>query len=302
MQDLQIDWLRAFLAVVDTGSITAASRQVFRSQSAVSMQLKKLEDAVGRPLLNRDPRQLSLTPSGFDLLAYARQLIELHSRAQVAMRGSAITGKVSLGVPDDYVSPYFAPLLRTFASRFSEVEISLVAEPSSSLIPKIDRGDIDLALVTRDTAARGEPNRGTFLFHEALVWAASDQHEAWKRNPLPLALHELGNRFRSEVLAEITAQGRDYRVVYGSANLTGQLATVEAGLAVAVLARCSAPSHFKLLDTRHGLPSLPMMEVALVRSKGSKRSAAVTAMHDEILQALMAPRPEGVSQSSSSNC
>ncbi len=286
MQDLQIDWLRAFIAVVDTGSITAAARQVSRSQSAVSMQLKKLEDCVGHALLNRGPRHLSLTPAGFDLLAFARQLTELHGRAQVAMRGSTISGKVAFGVPDDYVSSYFAPILRTFASRFSEVEISVVCEPSSSLLPKIDRGDLDLALVTRDTAARGEPDRGTFLFHEPLVWVASEQHEAWRRDPIPLALHELGNRFRTEVLAGIAALGRNYRVVYGSPNLTGQLAIVEAGLAVAALARSSAPAHFKLLDARHGLPDLPKMEVALARSKDSRRSAAVEAMYNEVLHAL----------------
>ena len=286
MNDLQIDWLRTFVAVVDTGSITAASRQVSRSQSAVSMQLKKLEECVGSSLLNRGPRHLSLTPPGFDLLAYARQLIELHGRAQIAMRGSTVSGKVAVGVPDDYVASYFAPILRTFANRFAEVEISVVCEPSSSLLPRIDRGDLDLALVTRDMAARGEPNRGIFLFYEPLVWVASDQHEAWRKNPLPLALHELGNRFRGEVLAGIAALGRDYRVVYSSHNLTGQLAVVEAGLAVAALARSSVPSHFKLLDTRHGLPELPKMEVALVRSKDSKRSAAVDAMHSEVLQVL----------------
>ncbi|WPE24270.1 LysR substrate-binding domain-containing protein [Shinella zoogloeoides] len=139
---------------------------------------------------------------------------------------------------------------------------------------------------TRDTAARGAPDRGIFLFHEPLVWVASDQHEAWRRDPLPLALHELGNRFRSEVLAGIAALGRNYRVVYGSANITGQLAIVEAGLAVAALAKSSAPSHFKLLDAKHGLPDLPRMEVALVRSRDAKRSRAVDAMQNEILQVL----------------
>lgn len=289
MQDLQIDWLRAFVAVVDAGSITAAARQVSRSQSAVSMQLKKLEDSVGRSLLNRGPRHLSLTPTGFDLLGYARQLMDLHGQAQVAMHGRAICGKVSFGVPDDYVSTYLAPVLRTFASRFSDVEISLVCEPSSSLLPRIDRGDLDLALLTRDMATRGEPNRGTFLFYEQLVWAASDQHEAWRRNPLPLAMHELGSRFRTEVLASITAQGRDYRVAYGSPNMTGQLAMVEAGLAVAVFTRGSVPSHLKLLDVRHGLPELSRIEVALVRSKDSNRSTAVDAIHSEVLQALKEP-------------
>lgn len=188
MQDFQIDWLRTFVAVVDTGSLTAASRQVFRSQSAVSMQLKKLEDSVGRQLLNRSPRHVSLTPAGFDLLAFARQLVELHGQAQSAMRGNEVSGKVSFGVPDDYVTPYLAPILRTFATRFSDVEISLVCEPSSTLLPRIDRGDLDLALITRDTAVRGDPRPGIFLFHEHLVWVGSEQHEIWHKTPLPLAM------------------------------------------------------------------------------------------------------------------
>lgn len=283
MQDLQIDWLRAFVAIVDTGSITAAARQVARSQSAVSMQLKKLEEAIGRNLLNRGPRHLSLTPAGIDLLSHARQLIDIHNRAQLAMRGSSLSGKIAFGVPDDYMASYFAPVMRNFASRFNEVAITVICEPSSSLLPRLARGDLDLALITRDTALRSEVDPGIFLFHEPLVWVASHDHEVWRRDPLPLALHELGNHFRSKVLDGIKALGRDYRVVYSSHNLTGQLAIVEAGLAVAALARCSAPAHLKVLDSRHGLPDLPQMEVALARSRDSRRSAAVDAMLAEIL-------------------
>ncbi len=286
MQDLQIDWLRTFVAVVDTGSITAAARQVSRSQSAVSMQLKKLEDSIGHTLLNRSPRHLSLTPTGFDLLTYARQLIELHAQAQVAMHGHSLSGKVSFGVPDDYVSTYLAPVLRTFANKFNDIEISLVCEPSSALLPRIDKGEIDLALVTRDTALRGDPSPGTLVFHEQLMWVASEQHEVWRKQPLPLALHEYGNRFRSAILNSLAAQNRSYRVAYSSANVHGQLAMVEAGLAVAIVTRCSVPPHLKVLDSRHGLPELPKMEVALVRSQDSWRSQAVDALYQEVMHML----------------
>lgn len=276
-KDLQIDWLRTFVAVVDTGSMTAAARQVSRSQSAVSMQLKKLEESIGRPLLNREPRQLSLTPAGFDLLGHARKLLTAHSILVLAMHGGAISGRVTFGVPDDYAVPYLMPVLRHISSRFSDVEVTLVCEESTALLARVDRSEIDLALVTRDA-----PSRGELLFREALVWGGDEQHEIWKRSPLPIAVHELGGRLRSEILATLDAQQREYRVVYNSP-------TAQSGMAVAVLTRCSLPPSLKMLDARQGLPELPVVEVVLVRSRDSKGSRAVDAMQEEVIRALRDP-------------
>lgn len=280
-RDLQIDWLRTFLAVVDTGSVTAAARQVSRSQSAVSMQLKKLEDCVGRPLLNRGPRQMSLTPVGVDLLGHARRLLELHSAAVDAMHGGRVSGHVTLGVPDDYVSTHLAPVLRTFAARFGQVEVTLVCEPSTALLDRLRRQEIDLALMSRDASHRGE-----LLFRENLVWVASEQHEVWKQDPLPLAIHGIDRRLRTDIIAALAARQRTYRVVYNSPNVAGQLAIAESGIAVAVITRCSLGAGLKVLDDRHGLPDLPDVEVALVRSRHSKRSAAVDVMHEHIARSL----------------
>ncbi|GAA3544742.1 LysR family transcriptional regulator [Zobellella aerophila] len=283
-KDLQLDWLRAFVSVVDTGSLTAAARQVYRSQSAVSMQIKKLEEVVGRPLLARGPRHLLLTPAGSELLGYARRLLDVHGEALAAVHGPEISGRISLGVPDDYAMAYLTAVLRTFANRHTGVEITLVCEQSTALIPKVERGELDLAVVTRD-----HPQRGTLLFREGLVWVGAEQQEAWRREPLPIAVHELGSRARSEVLAAITAQRRDYRIVYHSPNVAGQLAAAESGMAVAVLTRCSLPAGLKVLDERQGLPALPELEVALIRSKSSVHSPAVDAMHEQIIRTLYRP-------------
>lgn len=280
-KDLQIDWLRAFLAVVDTGSMTAAAKQVFRSQSAVSMQIRKLEDSVGRSLLNRGAGPITLTPAGYDLLAHARRLMEIHAGALTALHGSGIGGRLSLGVPDDYVMTYLAPVLRTFASRYAEVELTLVCEPSISLVAKVERGEIDLALVTRDL-----PNRGEFLFREDLIWVGSEQHEVWKKQPLPIAVHGLDQQLRTTILAALAALQREYRVVYNSANVMGQLAMAASGMAVAIITRCSLPQGLKVLDARHGLPPLPTLDVAVLRSKQSKRSQAVDAMVEHMMHSL----------------
>jgi len=281
--DLQLDWLRAFVAVVDAGTLSAAAPLIHRSQSAVSMQLKKLEDAVGRPVLLRGPRFLELTPIGMELLTYARRLLELHGEALAALHGPQLSGRVRLGVPDDYAERYLTPVLRSFAHRHAGVEIVLECEQSTSLIPRVARGEIDIALVSRD-----KPTRGTLLFEEPLVWVAAAQHEAWRRDPLPVAMYESGSLARREATAALSALRRAWRVVYNSSSLAGQLAAVDSGLAVAVLTRCSVPAHLQVLGERHGLPPLGSMEVAVLRGKGSKGNEAVDALERQMLQTLRA--------------
>lgn len=279
--DLQIDWLRAFVAVVDAGSLSAAAPLVHRSQSAVSMQIAKLEQAVGRPVLSRSPRHLALTPAGMELLGYARRMLELHGQAVEALHGPQLSGRVRLGVPDDYAERYLTPVLRRFANRHLGVEIVLDCEQSTALIPKVQRGDIDLALVSRD-----RPDRGTLLFHEPLVWVGAPAYEAWRRDPLPVAVYEPGSMARRDTLAALQAQQRRWRIVYNSSSLAGQLAAVHSGLAVAVLTRCSVPADLLVLDERHGLPPLTAMAVAVLRSRASARSAAVDALRREMLRTL----------------
>lgn len=280
-QDLQIDWLQAFVAVVSSGSLTAAAVGLARSQSAVSMQIKKLETAVGRPLLLRGPRHLSLTPAGEELLGYARKLLRVHSEALLALGGARLEGKVSLGIPDDYALGYLTPLLNDFASGQPAVEVSLVCEPSTQLIPKVESGELDVAIVTRD-----KPLRGELLFREELVWVGNARQETWRQTPLPIAVYELGSQARSRVLKSLEALGRDYRVVYNSPSVAGQLAVAESGAALGVLTRCCVPASLQILGAPQGLPGLPMLDVVVIRTRAPALPALVKALHDQVLQTL----------------
>lgn len=281
-RDLQLDWLRAFVTVVDAGSLSAAAPLVHRSQSAVSTQLQKLEDALGRPVLTRGPRHLALTPAGQELLGYARRILELHGEALQALRGPQLSGRVRLGVPDDYAASYLTPVLKNFASRHAGVEIALFCEQSTALIPRLARGELDLALVSRDKASRG-----TLLFHEPLVWVGAAAFEVWRRDPLPIAVYEAGSQARQGTLAALARARRAHRIVYNSSSLAGQLAAVESGLAVAVLTRCCVPPGLQILGEKQGLPPLPEMQVALLRSSASRRDAAVEALHELTLRTLL---------------
>jgi DNA-binding transcriptional LysR family regulator len=282
--DFQIDWLRAFVAVVDAGSLSGAAPLVHRSQSAVSMQIKKLETALGRPVLLRGPRHLEVTPAGAELLSYARRVLDLQAEAHAALFGPKLAGRVRLGVPDDYASAYLTPVLRSFAHRYQGVEIELTCEQSTSLIPRITRGELDLALVSQD-----KPQRGRFLFDEPLVWVGSPQFEVWRRDPLPIAVYESTSMARQATLAALATRRRGYHLVYHSPSLAGQLAAVESGLAVAVLTRCSVPPHLQILQNlpaEFDLPPLDAMHVAVLRSKVSQRSPAVNAMYEQVVRTL----------------
>jgi len=281
MQDLQADWLRCFVAAVDAGSLSAAAPEIHRSQSAVSMQIKKLEAALGCRLLERGPRQLALTHEGQVLLGYARRMLDLQAQAHAALRGEAVTGLVRLGVPDDYASKYLTPVLKRFAPRHAGVEIQLDCEQSTALIPRVARGELDLALVSRDHA-----RRGTLLFHEPMVWVGSPQFDVWRRNPLPIAVYEAASLGRRSAIQSLAQQGRPYHVVYNSSNLAGQIAAVESGLAVAVLTQCSAPAHLQVLGLEHGLGPLEPMQVAVYRSRASQGSKAVESLHRMLVQTL----------------
>lgn len=281
MRDLQIDWLKCFVAAVDAGSLSSAAPEIHRSQSAVSMQIKKLEAALGHPVLLRGPRQLQLTHEGQVLLGYARRMLDLHAEAQAALHEEALTGLVRLGVPDDYASKYLTPVLKRFAPRHGGVEIQLDCEQSTSLIPRVGRGELDLALVSRDNA-----RRGTLLFHEPMVWVGSTQFDVWTRSPLPIAVYEPASPGRRSALNALGLQGRPYRIVYNSSSLAGQIAAVESGLAVAVLTQCSAPPHLQVLGEQHGLGPLAPMEVAVYRSRASQGNKAVDSLHRMLVQTL----------------
>ena len=279
--ELKLEWLRCFVAVVDAGSLAGATVDMHRSQSAVSMQLKKLEDAVGRRLLERGPHRLLVTPDGQTLLGYARRMLDLHQEASNALQCNELTGSVRLGVPDDYATKYLTPVLRRFAPRHSSVEIQLDCEQSTSLIPRVASGELDLALVSRDHARRGK-----LLFHEPMVWVGSPQFELWRRDPLPIAVYENTSLARRSAIQTLAQQGRRYRVVYNSSSLAGQIAAVESGLAVAALTQCSAPPQLQVLGTEHELGPLEPMEVAVYRSRESRGNKAVDALHDLLMKTL----------------
>lgn len=280
--DFQLDWLRGFVAAVDGGSLAAACRVVHRSPAALSMQIKKLEQAANVPLLLRNARHFALTPAGERLVPHAREVLRAHAAAQAVVAQAPLVGRVRFGFPEDYAAAHLGPALRRFAQTHPEVEVEMVCAQSTALIPAISAGELDVALVTQD-----RPSRGTPLFDEVYVWVALPGSGVWLRDPLPLAVFEPGSMARKMPERALRRAGRRWRVAYQSPSTVGLLAVVQSGLAVAAVKRSSCPPELTQLDARHGLPPLERLQVAAVLAPAARNDAVAQALHGHVVELLL---------------
>jgi DNA-binding transcriptional LysR family regulator len=258
---LDLNLLKTFVAVVESGSFSNAAPRVGRSQSAVSMQMQRLEEMVGNQLLVRGPRTVTPNAIGEDFLIYARRLLRLSDEAWASVTRPKETGSVRLGVPDDYAAFLLPPVLSRFAAEHPLVTVELICEQSTALVKTLAEGRLDLAIVTRLPEQPLEVIR-----LERFVWVASPNHVAWETDPLPVALFEPGCAARMNVLQALGDVDRSYRCTYSSASLLGLIAVVQAGLAVAGLALRSVPPSLRIVGGNEGLPVLPDLEIGILRN------------------------------------
>lgn len=258
---LDLNLLKTFVAVVESGSLSNAAPRVGRSQSAVSMQMQRLEEMVGNQLLVRGPRTVTPNAVGEDFLIYARRLLKLSDEAWASVTRPKETGSVRLGVPDDYAAFLLPPVLSRFAADHPLVTVELICEQSTALVKTLAEGRLDLAIITR---LPDQPLEVIRL--ERFVWVASPNHVAWESDPLPVALFEPGCAARMNVLQALGDADRSYRCTYSSASLLGLIAVVQAGLAVAGLAQRSVPASLRIIGANERLPVLPDLEIGILRN------------------------------------
>ena len=258
LRSLDLDVLRAFVMVAETRSFTRAAERLNRGQSAVSMQMKRLEDLTGCQILSRARRRVELTADGAHLLSYARRLLRLNDEALGSLDRGARTGRVRVGVTDTSMI-YVSRILRAFAERCPLVQVEMTCGRSWEALADLEAGKIDLALVTQPCDHEG----GRLLWREPLVWVASVDAEAEAREPLPLALFAPGCIYRDAVLQQLDANGRDYRLVYSSANSLGLSAAVTAGIAVTVMPASAVGHGLRMVGDAASLPDLPQLDLLL---------------------------------------
>jgi DNA-binding transcriptional LysR family regulator len=270
-RDIDTALLRAFVAVVETGSVTGAAALLNVTQAAVSQQLKRLEELFGTELFERHHRRLTLRPNGERLLAYAQRLIALNDEVFSAMSAPAYEGEVRLGVPHDIVGPYLPPVLHRFDKAWPRVRVSLKCTTTPQLLELVRRGSIDLTLTTEQRCGPG----GQTLLEDDLVWAGASNGAAHQRDPLPVSLGDEKCEFRPAVLKALRAAGRDWRPVCEVSSMEPLLATIEADLAVAPLLRTTIPHYLQAIERDRRLPRLPKFLINMYLPPARQSETAV---------------------------
>ena len=255
--NLHIDFLRTFIAVTDTKGFTRAGRQVNRSQSAVSMQIKRLEDEVGKPLFERIGKTVKLTTEGSLLIKYARRIVKEHDDAVMALSKPALKGFIRFGSPEHYTAGVLPKLLARFASSYPDVLVEMRCENSDKIKESVDRGELDIGLCTQISEG------GQVIYHDPVVWVTDPGFIVQKDKALSLAVFEDDCIFRSWAVAALEQAGIEYRIVYVSRSISGILDAVRAGLAIAPIVKSNVPPDLKTVGIDDGLPVLPISNVAL---------------------------------------
>ena len=268
-RNLDTDLLRTFVMAVDRGGFTQAGNALGRTQSAISMQMKRLEDAAGNALFQRDGRKMRLTPAGELLLGYARQMIATHDQALDALQDSRLSGAVSLAVMGDYATHVLPGILANFIALYPDIKLDVTTGFSADLLTRL--GDrFELVLATQPQGTKD----GQILRTERTRWAFSARHDFQLGDILPLAVLPPGNLFREWGLRALDAAGIHWRICFSSTSIAAVEAAAAAGIAVAVVKEGTAEPGLRLLGEGDGLPALPSSDIVLYRAPGSPSKAA----------------------------
>lgn len=308
VQDIDTALLRSFIVLAETGSFSRTGQLVGRSQSAISSQIRKLEDILGRTLLQRDTRNVRLTSDGERLLAYARQMVRTAEAMMERFRTDDVTGEVRFGSPEDFASAYLPGILGAFAAAHEDVLLHVSCDLTLTLIAQFDAGALDLAIVKQDPA---DPIPGAEpLWREELVWAVLPDDAA----PFRAVLDDLGRRgrpfplvaspapcvYRSRAASALDAVHAPWAAVYSSPSHAGAVAAVRAGLGYMVMPRAMVPADLAVLDAALGWPALPPAEICLLGRARATPAAQALARFIRGHAPAAAARPVGFDAASAS--
>ena len=264
MRNLDISTLRSVGAVAVSGGVTRAAGFLHLTQSAVSMQLKRLEELLGLDLFDRSGRSIALTASGEQLLVYARRMVALNDEVITRLTDQAYEGEITLGVPHDIVYPAIPRVLKQFHAAFPRVKVQLDSSYTRRLKSEFAKGACDIILTTETGMDAG----GEELCIKPLVWIGAPGGSAWRQRPLKMAFGRQCT-FRPRVVERLDMAGIPWDVVVETESDRTIEATVAADLAVHTMIEGTAPPHLDKIDHGGALPDLPAQRINLYGATGA---------------------------------
>lgn len=279
----ELDLLKTLVAIADTGNFSAAADAVFRTPSAVSMQVKRMEELVGRALFKRDPRSVSLTSDGELLLVHARKVLAMNREIVAQFITPDVAGIVRMGAPDDAAERLLPDMLRRFSESHPCVTVDVVVDSTVTLKEKVRQKLLDMTLVTCEARLPSEIDGGDqgaeILICEPLVWAGLKGGIAVEKNPLPISVWEEGCVWRNAGIQGLEAETIDYRIAFQSSNISGQKAAILADLAIAPIPVSSLGGDIINLGHHKHLPELPNYALGLILADDLSNPALAAADH-----------------------
>ena len=291
---LDLDQLQTFITIADRGSFTKAADEVHRTQSAVSMQMRRLEERLGKPLFEKDGRTNRLTEEGEKLLTYARRLLRLNRETLAAFDDASLEGHIRIGTPDDYADRFLPEIMARFARSNPRVELSVQCEPTVNLIEHVRRGHLDIAIITHDA----DKGSSEVVRREPLLWVTSANHSIHTEDVLPLAVGRATCMWRRAACDMLDQMGRDYRILFTSWSATVIIAAVLSGQAVSILPECALRPGMRILGESDGFGALPDVRIGILRGHSSKPELVeALARHiSDSLDNISVPVPEETGQ------
>lgn len=268
---MDFDQLKAFVAVAETGGFSAAANVLNLTQSAVSAQIRRLEEQLNTRLFNRTSRSVALTEAGGTLLPYARRMLHMDEIARHAVIESQIAPALRFGITDEQADRYLPSLLQDFYDDFPDERVEITCDVSTVLLDKLKGGFLDLALVVR----HGHEPGGVLMDTEPLVWTARHDFTLADNRPIPLACNPEGCVHRARAVEALTRHGHRWQVRYTSQSPAGVNAALLSGLAITVKAERSIPDGCKDIGSELGLPPLPPVSVDLHQAATAVSPAAL---------------------------
>lgn len=258
--NLPTDLLRAFVSVIDLGGYTRAADALGRTQPAISLQMKRLEDLLDAKLLVHEGRELKLTEEGEALAVHARQLLRLNDEAVAQLKGRSAKGQLRVGLPTDFSVAFLQDSIVDFAGEQSKVVLSITCDLSRKLMDLLhaDELDIVIALLSRE--------RNPYLvrsWEERPIWAVARDVTLNRQAPVPLVTHPEGCEYRRRMTAALRAEGRDFRIAYTTPDIGGLQRAVSAGLGVTALTRKTLLPDMRALASRDGFPAMESIRIGL---------------------------------------
>jgi len=272
MKNLPMDLLRAFVSVAQLNSFTKAGEILGRSQPAISLQIKRLEELVDESLLARNGKNLELTEAGESLYDYANQILTLNDLAISQLTKSSIAGKIRLGIPSEFATVLLPKIVSRFAKAYPNVTLEVNCELSKHLLSKEGKASHDLILALEDNPSATDSD---LVKTDELVWVASADHNAQKISTVPLIAAAEGCIYRHRAIHVLDRSQQPWQIVYTNPDLTGIQYAIQEGLGVTVLAKSTVPENLKILTPSARFPDLGKVGISLICSSRNKKNKAV---------------------------